>query len=108
MYQSLLNNPKQHAKPSLAQQSQQSSSQQVIFFAIHMSPNPSKHSGHSNNTEPSLLISVDLSRLGSISAMSKLTSQSKKNISLLLISVAAILGSLKVEFGYIDKELYIT
>merc|ERR1712055_1149803 len=101
MYQSLLNNAKQHAKSSLAQQS-------VIFFAIHMSPNPSKHSGHSNNTERSLLISVDLSRHGSISAMSKLTSQNKKNISLLLISVAVILGSLKIKFGWIGKELYIT
>ena len=73
-----------------------------------MSPNPSKFSGHSNNTEPSLLISEDLSRLGSISAMSKSTSQNKKNISALLISVAVILGSLKIKFGYISKELYIT
>ena len=72
-YQSLLNNSKQHAEPSLAHQS-------ASCFATHKSPNPSKCSGHSNNAEPSLQIFVDLSRLGSVSVMSKLTSQNEKNI----------------------------
>ena len=67
-----------------------------------------KHSGDSDNAEPSLQSSVDLSRLGFISTMSTLTSRNKKKVSTLLISVVMILGSLKITFGYIDKELYIT
>ena len=72
-YQGLPNDPKQHGKPSLAQQL-------ANLFATHKSPNPSKHSWYSNNAEPSLQISKDLPRLGSISVTSKLTSQNKKNI----------------------------
>ena len=86
-YQCLFNNPKQHAKPNYDTSVRE-------FFATHKSPNSSRHSGHSNNAEPSLQISVDLSRLGSISVMSKLT-----------FSVAVILASSKIEFGYSGKEL---
>ena len=57
--------------------------QPAIFFATQGSPDPSSPSRLSNNAEPSLQISVDLSWLCSISIKSKLTPQDLKNIYLL-------------------------
>ena len=78
-----------------------------FFFATVRTPNPYKASGLSNNAKPSIEISVDLSRLGSISIMSKLTSQDQKNISALWITAAVILVSIKIKFGDGGIELYI-
>ena len=78
------------------------------FFSSTHTRKPSKHSGANtptmlNQVYRSLLTFLDLA----LSVMSKLTSQNKKNISLLLISVVMILGSLKIKFGYGGKELHI-
>ena len=69
------------------------------------SPKSSEHYGHSNNAEPSLQISVDLSRLSSKSLMLKLISQNKKHIHLLfLFQLQWFGGPLKSKLAIVVKS----